>query len=58
MKWNAATIAAVATAVSVIFGGAELRIKVGEIDSRLGRVERTVDNLERTVGSTARYEEP
>lgn len=47
MKLDAKTIGALAAAVSVVLGGAELRIKVGEMDSRLSRIERVVDSAPR-----------
>jgi len=53
MKLAAKTIGAIAAAVSVILGGAELRIKVGEIDSRLSRIERQVDSAPRQYASVA-----
>lgn len=43
MTLDAKTISAIAAAVSVILGGAELRMKVGDIDNRLSRIERRVD---------------
>lgn len=49
MKWDAKTIVAVTGLVSVLLGGAELRLKMAAIENKLDRVEERVTRIEREV---------
>lgn len=49
MKWDAKTIVALTGLVSVLLGGAELRLKITTIESKLDRVDERVTRIEREV---------
>ncbi len=49
MKWDAKTIIAVTGLVSVLFGGAEMRMAVSRLEDRTQRLDERLVRIERIV---------